>query len=220
MYRFPWHTPRYITLAQRKNLYDAVRHCMQALIIALDCNERERNFGISESLLREFATAALSCVGFTEQQKAFFVDTLADHDQLGFGMGRGMNVHLGGSGIFSVTWPFLALTPKAFVDSDLLKVRQLLLPSSTSLLTLLQFYVSLISKASEDNKDKSVYDMAAAANIEHESEPFGRFAIDYSSQDMASLSLEDVVRSELAAIARVLSTVLLGGCSGPLYELA
>ena len=135
MYRFPWHTPRYITLAQRKNLYDAVRHCMQALIIALDGNERERNFGISESLLREFATAALSCVGFSEQQKASLVESLIAHEQLGIAMGRGMNVHLGGSGMFSASWPFIALTPQNSVDSELLKVRHGLLPSPIFLLT-------------------------------------------------------------------------------------
>jgi hypothetical protein len=89
------------------------------------------------------------------------------------------------------------------------------------LLTLLQFYVSLISKASEDNKDKSLYDPAAAANLEHEPEPFGMFAITYNSQDMVNLSLEDAVRRELAVVARVLSTVLPGGCPNThfLFEL-
>jgi hypothetical protein len=45
-------------------------------------------------------------------------------------MGRGMNVHLGGSGGFSTSWPFLALTPTAFVNHKLLKVRHLPPPVS------------------------------------------------------------------------------------------
>ena len=61
--------------------------------------------------------------------------------------------------------------------------------------------------------------MAATAHLELDPKPFGRFAVDYNSQDMANLSLENIVRSELEAVARVLSTVLLGGCWGPLFEL-
>ena len=135
LHRFPWQTPRYITLAQRKKLYDTVRCCMEALIVALDRDENDRQTGISDVLLQEFATAALSCVGFSEQQKASLVESLIAHGQLGVGMGRGMNVHLGGSGIFSASWPFIALTPQTFVDSELLKVRHILLPSPIFLLT-------------------------------------------------------------------------------------
>jgi hypothetical protein len=134
LHRFPWHTPCFITLAQRKKLYDTVRHCMQILILALDRDERDRHIGISDLLLQEFATAALSCVGFSEQQKATLVEELA---AAGKSMGRDMNVHLGGNGILSASWPFLALNPQAFVDERLLKVGHVLLSSLPSLLILL-----------------------------------------------------------------------------------
>lgn len=122
LHRLPWHTPRYITLVQRKKLYDTVRVCVQTFIAALEGDERDRHISISESLLQELATAALSCPGFSEQQKASLVEGLALHGHLSFGIGRGMNVHLGGSGMFSASWPFMALTPMAFVNSELLKV--------------------------------------------------------------------------------------------------
>jgi hypothetical protein len=109
---------------------------MQILVLALDRDERDRHIGISDLLLQEFATAALSCVGFSEQQKATLVEDLTAVGKLGLCMGRDMNVHLGGNGIFSASWPFLALTPQAFVDEGLLKVRHLL-QSPISLLTLL-----------------------------------------------------------------------------------
>jgi hypothetical protein len=102
--------------------------------LALDRDERDRHIGISDLLLQEFATAALSCVGFSEQQKATLVEELA---AAGKSMGRDMNVHLGGNGILSASWPFLALNPQAFVDERLLKVGHVLLSSLPSLLILL-----------------------------------------------------------------------------------
>jgi hypothetical protein len=81
----------------------------------------------------------------------------------------------------------------------------------------LQFYISLISKASEVEKNMSLYTMAG--HLELEPKPFGRFAVNYNSHDMINLSLDAIVKSELDAIARVLANVLLGGCAGPLYEL-
>jgi hypothetical protein len=106
---------------------------MQILVLELDRDERDRHIGISDLLLQEFATAALSCVGFSEQQKATLVEDLTAAGKLGFSM----SVHLGGKGIFSASWPFLALTPQAFVDERLLKVGHVLLSSLPSLLTLL-----------------------------------------------------------------------------------
>ena len=190
---------------------------MQALLAVFDSDERERHVGLSEVLLQELATAALSCVGFSEQQKDTLVKDLVAHGHPRIAMGHGMNVHLGGSSIFSASWPFLALTPQACVNNDMLKVRHIILSSPTSLLTLLQFYISLISKASEVEKNTSLYNLKA--HLELDPKPFGRFAIDYTSRDMIELSLEDIVRTELDAVARVLSSVLLGGCSGPLFEL-
>jgi hypothetical protein len=60
-------------------------------------------------------------------------------------------------------------------------------------------------------------------HLEDDPKPFGRFAVDYNShynsRDMVNLSLENIVRAELDAVVRVLSSVLLGGCSLYLYEL-
>jgi len=217
LHRFPWHRPSYITLAQRRSLHDTVRVCVRTLLETLKYNERERPVTISESLLQELVTAALSCPGFSEQQKASLVEELAAHGHFKFGIGRGMNVHVGSSGAFSASWPFLALTPKAFVNSELLKVCQLRPVFVSVLLTSLQYYISLISKASEVVKNTSLYDMAV--HLELDPKPFGRFAIDYKSDDMINLSLDDIVKAELDAIVHVMATVLLGGCTGPLYEL-
>jgi len=95
---------------------------VSTLLAALEADECERHVSISDSLLQELATAALSCPGFSEQQKASLVEELAAHGHMRFGIGCGMNVHLGGSGMFSASWPFLALAPTAFVNSELLKV--------------------------------------------------------------------------------------------------
>jgi hypothetical protein len=207
-----------MTLNQRKKLYETVRCCIQALITALERDERERHTAISESLLQELSTAALSCVGFSELQKASFVEDLTARGHVDFAMGRGMNAHHGGSSLFSGSWPFMALVPQAFVDSELLKVRHILSSFSHLLANLTaQFYISLVSKASEVTKDTSLYD--TAAYLEHDPRPFGTFSINYNSQELGSLTLEDVVRSEIGAVAQILSTVLLGGCSGPLFEL-
>jgi hypothetical protein len=111
---------------------------MKALLAALDSDERERHVGLSDVLLQEVSTAALSCVGFSEQQKASLVEDLIAHGHMGFALGHGMNVCLGGSGVFSVPWPFLALTPQAFVNSDLLKVRHIPPPVS-------QFFANFIA---------------------------------------------------------------------------
>lgn len=85
------------------------------------------------------------------------------------------------------------------------------------MLTVLQYYISLISKASEVEKNTSLYDMAA--HLELDPKPFGRFAIDYYTDDMINLSLDDIAKAEHDAVARALASVLLGGCSGPIYEL-
>ena len=69
----------------------------------------------SGATMQELAVTALTCPGFSEQQKSLIVRCMID---AGFGAmttGRGMNLKFGGNSPLAQVWPFavLARAPKA-----------------------------------------------------------------------------------------------------------
>jgi hypothetical protein len=129
LHRFPWHMPQYITVEARKKLYETICTCFNELHRALDTGsglDREVfGRGYSMALFQELAVAALSCPGFSEQQKASLAGNLTDWRTFDLSALRsleGINVTLGGTGPLSANWPFLALSPKPSTSNELLKV--------------------------------------------------------------------------------------------------
>lgn len=125
LHKMPWHTPELITLGQRKRLYDTAVACLRALERSLRAGVLERHPGLTLVLLQELVLAILCCVGFSEQQKSAVVAELTDLGHHNLTVGPGMKVRLGGSGPFSIAWPFLSLSPKASINNRLLKVKHL-----------------------------------------------------------------------------------------------
>ena len=129
---------QYITLDNRKKLYETVLACVRTLVAFLRDKVRYKirdQPQMTTELLTELVVAALGCPGFSELQKSSLITLLNSQGYSGLTTGRVSSVFLGGSGSCSANWPFLALSPKPAVKEEFLKVRCTQLCSLLSWLT-------------------------------------------------------------------------------------
>lgn len=124
LYKFPWYAVDYITMTDRRGLYECTAALLRILMESL--RRPSKTFSSLEpttALLQELVVAALSCPGFSEKQKYVIVQKLYEHDFRSIAEGAHTNMKLGGHFQLSGCWPFLALSPVPGTDPDLLKVR-------------------------------------------------------------------------------------------------
>lgn len=108
-------------------MFDVVGTCLAELAFTLRLDDAAdtgigADININPALLQELAIVALSCVGFTEQQKWAFIRILENYGYEHLVVGYRTSAHLGGSSPFSATWPLFALSPRPNADVRLLEV--------------------------------------------------------------------------------------------------
>jgi hypothetical protein len=119
----------------------------------------------------------------------------------GLTTGRVSSIFLGGSGPSSANWPFLALSPKAAVKDEFLKVRYTHLYPSISWLTPLQLYAALIRQAVGTR----------GVDVDFKLRPFGNLPIVYGSTDLSGHSIAEIAKIERNAVVSALRGYLSTG---------
>jgi hypothetical protein len=204
LHKFPWHMSQYITLDNRKRLYDTTVVCIRTLIAFLYQKARFKILDqpqMTTELVAELVVVALGCPGFSEQQKASLVQVLNNMGRSDLTTGRVSGIFPGGSGSYSAKWPFLALSPKAAVSDEFLKVRCTHLYLSLSWLTPWQFYAALIRQAIGTR----------AVDVDLKRYPFGKLSIAYGRGGLSSRSIAEVAKIERDTVALVLTPYLTNG---------
>lgn len=117
LHKYPWFAHEHVKMTERRLLYDVTLSIMRALVGFL------RRVGTHQidttkptaATLQELAVAALTCPGFSEEQKASMVACMQQGGFHDLTTSRGMNVTFGGNTAIAAKWPFkvLARDPKA-----------------------------------------------------------------------------------------------------------
>lgn len=123
LYKYPWYAVQYISVKERRAIYDCVTSLLRILIEQLRrSNGRYNPLEPSVATLQELAVAALTCPGFSEKQKATIIQQLISHGYKEIAMGHGIGVRLGGHQEFSIFWPFASLGVIPGTDRNVLRV--------------------------------------------------------------------------------------------------
>ncbi|KAK5115435.1 hypothetical protein LTR85_009895 [Meristemomyces frigidus] len=190
LHKYPWFAHENVTMTERRLLFDATLAIMRSLIGVLRRAgiQQQDNSKPTAATLQELTVAALTCPGFSEQQKAALVMCLQQGGYNGMTTSRGLNVAFGGSSQYSHSWPFkvLALDPKA---SD----------------PMVNYFVSLMHEATTGSEVLSLanqHAMRASGGS-----PQGRFGnIDFDYGDASTLA--EVGKVELRTIETLLGRIL------------
>lgn len=101
-------------MIERRKIFDATLVILRALISFLRRTDRQAaqmdNTKPTANTLQELTVAALTCPGFSEQQKSTVVNTLGNMGYGHMASGRGMAVKFGGNAPVSNMWPFAVLS--------------------------------------------------------------------------------------------------------------
>lgn len=105
-------------------MFDATTELLRHL---LDTLNRYRNTLIeqgtpTDATLMEFVVAVLTCPGFSEGQKAHFIQILHNAGYDKFTTPRGMNLAFGGTSTLSAQWPFQVIVREPRVHDELVTV--------------------------------------------------------------------------------------------------
>jgi hypothetical protein len=198
IHKYPFHAVEYVTIGERRALFDLAQQMLQQLIDAVQNITRSTQNSRSkhqvtgppptEGLLEELIVAVLSCPGFSEKQKAAVAQKIsaAGYERMTKG---GPGLHLGGTHPLSSSWPFLVLIPAPEVDYNLIK-----------------YYASLLRDATLTREDLAYVQRLPPA-LAFQYKPFGNFCVDYGPR-AESMSLAEAGCQELAQVQHVLQTIL------------
>ena len=119
LHKYPWHTPQHVSFRERKLIFDTTLTCFRWLIAFI---RRGKDQALTPILLQELAVAALTCPGFSEQQKSTIVSTMQQGGFGGMAAGSGIGVRFGGNSRLSSVLPFQVLAFKAGVSEEVIEV--------------------------------------------------------------------------------------------------
>jgi hypothetical protein len=202
IHKYPFHAVDYVTLNERRALFDLAEQMVVHLINALQNSAQHSNKTGGKfqalgppptmALLEELIVALLSCPGFSEKQKATIANQLylrisaTDYDR----MTRSKpGLQLGGTNPLSSSWPFLVIAPAPEVDYNFIR-----------------YYASLLRDATLTQEDV-LYMQHLPPQHAQQYKPFGNFRIDYGLQ-AESMSLAEAEVREVTQVQHVLRTIL------------
>ncbi|KAK6428954.1 hypothetical protein LTR95_014898 [Oleoguttula sp. CCFEE 5521] len=190
LHKYPWTFTQYIRLSDRKMVFDATIACIRHLVTSL---RRNHHPNLHPGLLQELTVAALTCIGFSEQQKNAVIVVLNKGDYGALAAGHGMSVRMGGDHRLSANWPFLALTFKVEVNADVL-----------------DFYIRVLTGTTHSPNHYQLASHATPFAPATPANPFASFTVNYGTTNMASLTLNDVARREFDTVMAALHRELGG----------
>jgi hypothetical protein len=143
--KYPWHAIEHVILDERDRLFQTAVVLTKHLILTIRKYDNKKNddhksglytsrkYNSKDNLdhkkglptistLQEFVIAVLTCPGFAEGQKAFYINFV---NQGGFGHmcnDRAVSVKFGGTSHVSSLWPFLVLVRDPKTDDQMVNV--------------------------------------------------------------------------------------------------
>ena len=123
LHKYPWYAVNHVTLGERRSIFDLTLGLITALVA--DLRRRPNKHGPLETtpgLLQELTVAALTCVGFSERQKAAIVNVLVQGNFENMADGKSVSIPLGGKHELGPVWPFQVLSKTPNADMRLVKV--------------------------------------------------------------------------------------------------
>ncbi|RMY58041.1 hypothetical protein D0865_02824, partial [Hortaea werneckii] len=198
LHKYPWHAHDHVLLAERQVMFDATTELLRHL---LDTLNRYRNTLIeqgtpTDATLMEFVVAVLTCPGFSEGQKAHFIQILRKAGYDKFTTPRGMNLAFGGTSTLSAQWPFQVIVREPRVHDELVT-----------------YLASLCHRATvRDTSGISMHDrLAARANGTGGAVtgPFGNVLVDYRMPNSeVAKTLAEAGKIEMDYVEKLLEKVL------------
>ncbi|KAI7549854.1 hypothetical protein KC331_g3555 [Hortaea werneckii] len=198
LYKYPWHAHDHVLLAERQVMFDATTELLRHL---LDTLNRYRNTLVeqgtpTDATLMEFVVAVLTCPGFSEGQKAHFIQILRNAGYDKFTTPRGMNLAFGGTSTLSAQWPFQVIVREPRVHDELVT-----------------YLASLCHRASvRDTSGISMHDrLAARANGTDGAVngPFGNVLVNYRMpNNEVAKTLAEAGKIEMDYVEKLLEKVL------------
>ncbi|KAI7486909.1 hypothetical protein KC351_g3009 [Hortaea werneckii] len=195
LHKYPWHAHDHVLLTERQVMFDATIELLRHL---LDTLNRYRNTLVeqgtpTDGTLTEFVVAALTCPGFSEGQKAYFIQVLRSAGYDKFAPPRGMNLTFGGTSTLSPQWPFQVIVREPRVHDDLVT-----------------YLASLCHRATVRNTNgTSMHDRLAARANGTGGGPFGNILIDYKMPNgELAKTLAEAGKIEMDYVEKLLEKVL------------
>ncbi|KAK4550882.1 hypothetical protein LTR36_000462 [Oleoguttula mirabilis] len=190
LHKYPWFAHENVNMTERRLLFDATLAIMRCLIAFLRRVGPQQldNTKPTAATLQELAVAALTCPGFSEQQKAALVLCMQQGGYNGMTSSRGMNITFGGNTLIAQHWPFkvLARDPKA---SD----------------QMVGYFADLIHGATASSEALSLADEhAMRASGGSAQGPFGDITFEYGD----ATTIAEVGKIELRTIEALLGRIL------------
>ncbi|KAI0012034.1 hypothetical protein F4779DRAFT_635121 [Xylariaceae sp. FL0662B] len=187
--KLPWYMPQYITIRQRHAIYEATYKMMEKLVSIIQRNDKDLR--LTPQLLNRMVAAAMSCPGFTVEQK----DNIA------------CLVNMGGERIAGYNQPRFA---------DLWRHQYALGPKPGVPLDVLEFYIALIreetTRAVEQAHIGRKHELQQ--KLAETNGYWGYFwcEVDYpSGAAFDNMTLADAAAREYAAIEKILRRAVEGG---------
>jgi len=125
LHKYPWFAHECIIMIERRLLYDATMALSKTLVILLRKAQGHPQVDISKptpATLQELTVAMLTCPGFSEMQKAAYIQQLTNGGYGQLADSRGMNLKFGGVGLLAPHWPFMAVVRDPAAQEDLVLV--------------------------------------------------------------------------------------------------
>ncbi|KAK4948271.1 hypothetical protein LTR10_012805 [Elasticomyces elasticus] len=192
LHKYPWFAHECVNMTERRLLFDATMSIAKSLIILLrKAHAQPQQNDVAKPTaptLQELTVATLTCPGFSEAQKATYIQQLVSGGFGGFASSRGMNLKFGGVSALSAQWPFQVLARNPGSHEDLVF-----------------YFASLMREATMGAQPMSLIDQhRLRASGGSASGPFGHITFDYSQ----AKTLVEVAEIELRTIEALLSRVL------------
>ena len=124
--KYPWYDVEHVFLHERDAIFDTTIKSVKALVYTLkrpDYDREKCKKPPTDMTLHELVVTALTCPGFSEQQKFAIADFCAKNGHEDKLDTHGMNLVFGGTERFAPGWPFVALVKKPGVNPEFLIVR-------------------------------------------------------------------------------------------------
>ncbi|KAK1825158.1 hypothetical protein LTR12_000447 [Friedmanniomyces endolithicus] len=191
LHKYPWFAHECVIMIERRLLYDATMALSKTLIILLRKAQGHPQVDISKPTpvtLQELTVAMLTCPGFSEMQKAAYIQQLTNGGYGQLADSRGMNLKFGGVGLLAPHWPFMAVVRNPAAQEDLVL-----------------YFARLMREATTGSKPLSLVDRhRLRASGGSALGPFGSIRCEYGN----AKTLVEVAGVELRTIEELLNRVL------------
>ncbi|KAK0257788.1 hypothetical protein LTS09_007402 [Friedmanniomyces endolithicus] len=191
LHKYPWFAHECVLMIERRLLYDATMALSKTLIIFLRKTQSHPQVDIAKPTpvtLQELTVATLTCPGFSEMQKAAYIQQLTNGGYGQLADSRGMNLKFGGVGLLAPYWPFMAVVRDPAAHEDLVF-----------------YFARLMREATTASKPLSLVDRyRLRASGGNALGPFGSIRCEYGN----AKTLVEVAGVELRMIEELLNRVL------------